>query len=260
MKIRILETPQGVARLVAGTLWQYLEDGAEHLGLATGRTMVDVYREFINMARDRHPGWNWDPIETFNLDEYVGLGPQDKESFHYFMWSHLFSGLSLTPGQTNLLNGLARDLTAECLRYEDLVTCKGIDVQLLGLGTNGHIGFNEPGTPFSARTHVVNLTPATLEQNQEDFLDRIPPRYALTMGIETILSAKHIILVATGASKAKALYETLIGPVGPHCPATALRLHQDVWVYLDQGLWTSLGLEARDYEMADGISLKGLED
>ncbi len=256
MKIRILETSEGVARLVAGRLWQDLEGGARRLGLATGRTMVEIYREFVALARDRYRDWDWSTIETFNLDEYVGLGPKDKESFHSFMESHLFSQVPLPMRQTYLPDGLTKDLDQECERYETLVRQKGLDVQLLGLGTNGHIGFNEPGTLFTARTHVVTLSQATLEQNQHDFAHRKPPSQALTMGIETILSAKRIILVATGVSKAEALYETLVGPVGPQCPASALRLHRDVSVYLDRGLWKHVGLEGQEDDMGPEISVE----
>ena len=258
MKIRILQTQKGVSRLVAGALWQHLEAGARHLGLATGRTMVEIYREFRQLAEEHHGGWPWDTLKTFNLDEYVGLGPSDKESFHYFMQSHLFSHLPLVAGQNFLPDGMATDLNQECRRYEHLVSDQGIDVQLLGLGVNGHIGFNEPGTPFDARTHVVTLSQDTLEQNRADFFHRKPPERAITMGIETILSAKRIILVATGEQKASALYETLVGSVGPHCPATALRLHQDVTVYLDQDLWRHVGLKDQEESLGDVVRIENL--
>lgn len=256
MKVRVLETPEGVARLVAGTLWQEIEGGARHLGLATGRTMIGIYRAFVELAKDRYRDWDWSTIETFNLDEYEGLGRKDKESFYHFMQSHLFSQVPLMQRQTHIPNGVSDDLNGECQRYEDLVKQKGIDVQLLGLGTNGHIGFNEPGTLFTARTHVVSLSQETLEQNQGDFAGRTPPRRALTMGIQSIMSAKRIILVATGASKAEALTQTLVGPVGPACPATALRLHQDVSVYLDRELWHCLELEGREDDMDYAVSIE----
>jgi glucosamine-6-phosphate deaminase len=258
MKIRILNTPQGVSRLVAGTLWQHLEAGAKHLGLATGRTMVEIYQEFRQLAQEHKSRWPWDTLKTFNLDEYVGLGPGDQESFHFFMQRHLFSHLPLVAGQNFLPDGLATDLDQECQRYENLVMHHGIDVQLLGLGINGHIGFNEPGTPFDAGTHVVRLSRETLEQNRADFLHRRPPDRAITMGIETILSAKRIILVAIGAQKAPALYETLVGSVGPHCPATALRLHQDVTVYLDWELWRRLGLQGQAERLGDVAHIENL--
>lgn len=258
MKIRILETQKGVSRLVAGTLWQHLEAGARHLGLATGRTMVEIYQEFRQLAEEQHREWPWHTLKTFNLDEYVGLGPDDEESFHSFMQSHLFSELPVARVQSFLPNGLAADVDQECQRYENLVTQQGIDVQLLGLGINGHIGFNEPGTPFDAGTHVVRLSQETLEQNRADFLRRRPPDRAITMGIKTILSAKRIILVVTGDKKAPALYETLVGAVGPHCPATALRLHQDVTVYLDRGLWRSLGLDGQEESLGDVVRIENL--
>lgn len=236
MQLRVLETSESVARLVALDLWESIEAGARRLGFATGRTMIDVYREFVELAEALPKNWNWSGIQTYNLDEYVGLGPQNSRSFHYFMQQHLFLPLALDNAHTHVPNGLAPDLERECQEYEEIATESPIDVQLLGLGINGHIGFNEPGTPFSSTTHIVKLSGATLQQNAPDFDGSEPPGKALTMGIQTILNARRIMLVATGIAKAQALEALLYGPVGTECPASALRLHPQVSVYVDRAL------------------------
>ncbi|KAF0994688.1 glucosamine-6-phosphate deaminase [Geobacillus sp. TFV-3] len=215
------------------------------LGLATGSTVLGTYHELVTDHRQN--GTSYRRVRTVNLDEYVGLGPDHPNSYRYYMNQHLFAQLDIPLHQTHVPDGLAADLDEECSRYERLIDeLGGIDLQLLGIGRNGHIGFNEPGTPFSTATHVVELTELTREANARFFpsFDDVP-RYAITMGIATILRSRRIVLLASGEEKAEAIARLLEGVVTPDLPASALHLHPDVTIIADREALSLIPKEKR---------------
>ncbi|WP_439442924.1 glucosamine-6-phosphate deaminase [Listeria aquatica] len=196
------------------------------LGLATGSTPETLYAEFIKSDIDTSE------ITTVNLDEYVGLAADDPNSYHYYMNDLLFSKKKFK--ESYLPDGLAKDAEAECNRYEAILNEHPVDIQILGIGTNGHIGFNEPGTSFDSLTHKVLLTESTREANKIYFeKEEDVPTYAYSMGIKSILNAKKIILLAFGKSKAEAIKATVNGPITEDCPASALQNHPDVTIIVD---------------------------
>ncbi|HET7577927.1 MAG TPA: glucosamine-6-phosphate deaminase [Bacillales bacterium] len=204
------------------------------LGLATGSTPLGTYKELIRDHREN--GTSYGKVTTINLDEYVGLDSDDPNSFRHFMDTQLFEALDIPERRIHLPNGTAENLDAECERYDILIKqTGGIDLQLLGIGENGHIGFNEPGTPFSSRTHVVELTESTRKANAR-FFDRPEdvPTHAITMGIDSILQSQKILLLAFGASKAKAIKRLVHGGISEDFPASALKRHDDVTLIADQ--------------------------
>lgn len=219
-----------VAKMVYG---QIVRKPTSVLGLATGSTPLGVYKL---LAEYHARGTDFSRVTTFNLDEYVGLGPDHPQSYHWYMQQNLFSKININPKQTFIPNGLAQDLNAECERYEELIKqAGGIDLQVLGIGTNGHIGFNEPGTAFGTTTHVVELAESTIRDNSRFFesIDQVPTK-AISMGIKSIMQAKEIILMASGGSKADAIYATVNGPVTTDVPASVLQLHPNVTLVVDQ--------------------------
>ncbi|EUJ31521.1 glucosamine-6-phosphate isomerase [Listeria floridensis FSL S10-1187] len=196
------------------------------LGLATGSTPETLYAEFIKSDVDTSG------ITTVNLDEYVGLAADDPNSYHYYMNDLLFSKKQFK--ESFLPDGLAEDAEAECARYEDILKAHPVDIQILGIGTNGHIGFNEPGTAFDSLTHKVVLTESTREANKIYFeKEEDVPTHAYSMGIKSIMNAKEIILFAFGKSKAEAIKATVNGPVDVACPASALQNHPNVTIIVD---------------------------
>lgn len=202
------------------------------LALPTGRTPIRVYQELA----DRYQAGRLDfaAVRTFNLDEWVGLAPSAPGSYAMFMAQYLFSKVNFRSENCHIPNGLAPDLARECDQYEEcLRLAGGIDLALLGIGRNGHIGFNEPGTPFDARTHVAAVAPLTRESNAYAFAGAPVPERALTMGIATILAARAIILLAIGSNKAEILHRALRGPVTPDVPASALQRHPNVLIIAD---------------------------
>lgn len=201
------------------------------LGLATGSSPIGTYQKLV--AACRAGRLDFSHVRTVNLDEYVGLSGEDPNSYRYFMQEHLFSQVNIPRENTHLPNGTAPDLAAECRRYEALVEgLGGVDLQLLGIGRNGHIGFNEPGDSFPPVVHTVDLTESTRQANARLFprLEDVP-RQALTMGVGTILKAGRILLIA-GADKRAIVEEALTGRVTPQVPASVLQLHRDVTVLL----------------------------
>jgi glucosamine-6-phosphate deaminase len=199
------------------------------LGLPTGRTPIGMYERVVReCAREYHC---FRDVTTFNLDEYVGVPPGHPGSYATYMKQHLFEHVDLDPAQAHLPNGMAADLDAECRRYENEIRAAGgLELAFLGLGRNGHIGFNEPGTPFNARTRVVTLTESTRKANAEFFPDGSVPTQAITMGIGTILQAKRIVLLVAGNGKEAALERLRSGAIGEDFPASALWTHGDVTV------------------------------
>ena len=203
------------------------------LGCATGRTMERVYRELV---KQREGGLDFSRCRTFNLDEYVGLAPDNPRSYHAYMREHLFDHVNLDPDHTHLPNGVAPDLGAECRRFEARIReVGGIHLQLLGLGESGHIGFNEPLSSLMSRTRDKALTPTTREQNAAFFggAEQVPAR-ALTMGVGTILEAKEIVMLVTGEGKAAILAQATEGPITAMISATALQLHPNCKVIVDE--------------------------
>ncbi len=204
------------------------------LGLATGSTPVGAYKELIAMYEKGDVSFK--EVHSVNLDEYKGLAPTHDQSYRYFMQDNLFNHVDIDPANTNVPNGLAEDAEAECVAYDKLVESLGYaDLQLLGIGNNGHIGFNEPDSSFTKATHVVDLTESTITANARFFASANEvPRQALTMGIGCIMAARRVLLVANGAGKADALYNTVCGPISPECPASILQLHGDVVIVADE--------------------------
>ena len=204
------------------------------LGLATGSTPVGMYNELVEMYKDGRVDFS--KVRTVNLDEYAGLDGSNDQSYRYFMNHNLFDHINIDKDNTNVPNGVAADLQAECERYEQVVAdMGGVDIQLLGIGNNGHIAFNEPCEEFPEKTHIVDLTQNTIEANARFFssMDEVPKK-ALTMGIGTIMKAKKIVLLANGAKKAQTIYDTVYGPITPKVPASVLRLHTDVTIFADE--------------------------
>lgn len=203
------------------------------LGLATGSTPIGLYKELIKA--DKCGEISFKNIKTVNLDEYVGLPKGHVQSYDYFMKDNLFNHVDIDLNNTNLPNGAADDLEKECERYTALLGEMRQSVQLLGLGSNGHIGFNEPNTPFDSTTHIVNLTESTIKDNSRLFDDiKEVPTQAITMGIKNIMNAKKVLVVANGENKAKAVYNMVKGPVTESCPASVLQNHPDVTVVVDK--------------------------
>ena len=204
------------------------------LGLATGSTPVGTYKQLA--AWNQRGDFSFKEVKSVNLDEYKGLAPTHDQSYRYFMQHNLFDHIDVKPENTNVPDGLAADAEAECARYDDVVAALGYaDIQLLGLGHNGHIGFNEPDSSFTKPTHVVDLTQSTIDANARFFASANDvPRQALTMGMGCIMAAKRILLVASGEGKADAVYKMVCGPITPECPASILQLHPDVTVVVDE--------------------------
>ncbi len=204
------------------------------LGLATGSTPIGLYEALRNGCQNGD--LDFSRVTTVNLDEYVGLDEENSQSYRYFMNKNLFDHLNINKENTHLPNGRADNLDAECERYENLIRDVGpLDLQLLGMGHNGHIGFNEPSDQFIAPTHVVSLTKSTIQANARFFEseDQVP-RKALTMGMRAIMQANTILLVVSGKDKAEIVKEALTGPVTPKVPASILQLHRNLIVVGDK--------------------------
>lgn len=209
------------------------------LGLATGSSPIGLYKRMIRDHEEN--GTSYAGIRSVNLDEYVGLGAESDQSYVYFMHDNLFNHIDIKEENVNLPNGKAADMDAECARYTALLGTMRQDVQLLGIGANGHIGFNEPGTAFESTTNIVALKDKTRQDNARFFasLDEVPT-HAITMGIANVMNAKRILLVANGANKADAIKAMLEGPVTTDCPASILQQHPDVTVIVDEAAASKL--------------------
>jgi glucosamine-6-phosphate deaminase len=245
VKVLILETPEAAAARVGEIVAAALSGGrARVLGLATGETMRPVYARLVAMHRDGRADFSG--VTTFNLDEYVGIAPDHPASFNAFMRDALFDHVNLDPRRCHLPRGDAPDPEAEARRYEEAIAqAGGIDLQLLGIGRNGHLAFNEPTSSLASRTRIKTLTQATRIANAAAFAPDPVPRQAITMGIATILAARACLLLATGASKAAAVARMVEGPLGADCPATALQMHPAATVVLDREAASQL--ELREY-------------
>ena len=202
------------------------------LGLATGTTPIGLYKRMIE---DCKQGTSYKNIKTVNLDEYKGLDVTSDQSYVYFMRDNLFNHIDIDLNNTNIENGKAENAEEECARYNALLEVLQQDIQLLGLGSNGHIAFNEPGTPFGSVTHVVDLQESTIKDNARLFNDISEvPRQAFTMGLKNIMNAKKILILASGANKAKAVHGMLHGEVTESLPASVLQLHPDCTLIIDE--------------------------
>ena len=214
---------------------QVLQKPDSVLGLATGSTPLRAYKHMIELYNQK--AVDFSRVTTFNLDEYVNLDVRDKNSYHTFMYENLFNHINIPDENINFLNGNAWDLDKECRDYEKKIKAAGgIDIQLLGIGSNGHIAFNEPAESFQRWSHVVELKESTIADNSRFFDDisQVPTK-AVTMGIGSIMQAKRILIIALGEHKAKAIKQLIDGNVTPSCPASVLQFHTDVTLMLDEG-------------------------
>ena len=234
MNIIVVNSQEAAAEKAFELVKTGLESGSiKTLGLATGSTPLRLYEKM------RGGNLNASDVTTVNLDEYVGLAASDSQSYNFYMNDELFKDVKFK--QTNLPNGIADDLQAECARYEAILVDNPIDLQILGLGTNGHIGFNEPGTSFDSKTHVVELAEATIEANKR-FFEKAEdvPTHAISMGIASIMEAKEIVLLAFGEAKAEAVKQMVKGPISEDCPASALQNHKNVTIIIDEAAASQL--------------------
>lgn len=235
MEIIRVKDYQALSELAASIIIEAVKSKPNiSLGLATGGSPVGLYANLVKDHKENKTSYK--QISTYNLDEYVGLDPTHEQSYITFMKNHLFNHIDIDMNNVHLPLGNTADPIAEARRYEDLVSKVNIDIQLLGIGTNGHIGFNEPGSDFNGQTSVVNLVQDTIAANARFFAGQedLVPTKAISMGISTILKAKKILLIASGKSKAQAVKEFIEGPVTADLPATALKNHPNVTVIIDE--------------------------
>jgi len=235
MQIIIAKCKEEFDRIAADTVSQQIKDKPNSvLGLATGSTPLGLYAQLVE--RNKRGEIDFSQITTFNMDEYKGLPKDHPQSYHYFMHKYLFDEINVRPENINLPNGEAADWAKECAEYEEKIRAAGgIDLQVLGIGHNGHIGFNEPGTPFEALTSLIELDKRTIKANSRffDSIDQVP-RQALSMGIKTIMQSRKLILMICGRDKAEIAYKAIKGPITPEVPASVLQLHPFITVLLDQ--------------------------
>ena len=235
IKVIICQDKQGVARTAADIFAQAIREKPDIvLGLATGGTPVGMYKELIRMHKEK--GLNFSGVRSFNLDEYLGLSGNHPQSYRYFMDENLFNHININKLNTRVPDGKAQDFQISYQGYEqDIKAAGGIGLQLLGIGTNGHVAFNEPGSSGDSRTRVINLTENTIKDNARFFEDESEvPRKAVTMGIGTILEARKIVLLASGTNKADAVAKAVKGPVSPDVPASFLQNHPDCTFIVDR--------------------------
>ncbi|KMK75516.1 glucosamine-6-phosphate deaminase [Alkalihalobacillus pseudalcaliphilus] len=235
--MKIIETNnyQEMSEKAAHFLIKKVQDNpAIILGMATGGTPEGMYRLLIDDHKNNHTSYQG--VTTFNLDEYIGLPKDDANSYYSYMWKTLFDHIDINDEHVHLPNGLATNIEEECKNYERLIKqYGGIDVQVLGIGENGHIGFNEPGTAFDSHTHVIELTDSTREANSRYFSNIYEvPKEAITMGIHTIMQAKEIVLLASGERKAEALNQLLHAEISEAFPASILQKHSNVTIIADR--------------------------
>lgn len=218
------------------------------LGLATGSTPIGMYENLVKLNQKGEIDFS--EVRTFNLDEYYNLPKNNDQSYHYFMHKHLFDHINIKPENVHIPNGMTDNVDAECERYDELIKeSGGVDIQVLGIGNNAHIGFNEPTVNFEKGTHLVELEESTIEANSR-FFDNIEdvPKKAITMGVGSIFKSRKIMLIATGENKAEAIYNTVYGKVVPEVPASILQFHNDIVLILDKE--AAKLLKEEDYKIA----------
>ncbi|MCR3759663.1 glucosamine-6-phosphate deaminase [Clostridium felsineum] len=225
------EMSKFAAKIVASQV--ILKDNSV-LGLATGDTPLQMYRELINLYNEEE--LDFSKITTFNLDEYYGISEDNPHSYHYYMKNTFFKFINIADSNINILDGKTKDIESECKAYDNKIAAAGgIDLQVLGIGVNGHIGFNEPDVNFEAETHLVKLDEKTVESNARFFASKEDvPTSALSMGIKTIMQSRKILLLASGPKKAEAVFKMLKKKISPELPASILQLHNDTTVIVDK--------------------------
>ncbi|MBI1953361.1 MAG: glucosamine-6-phosphate deaminase [Candidatus Omnitrophica bacterium] len=235
MEVIVKESYDEVSRLSAELIADLIRRKPRAvLGLATGSTPLGTYKELIRLHKE--DGLDFSKVTTFNLDEYVGLVHEHPQSYHFFMWENLFKHLNVNAKNVHIPDGTAKDIPEFCRKYEeDIIRAGGLDLQLLGIGGNGHIAFNEPGSSLGSRTRVKTLDDRTRQDNARFFRNMNEvPRYAITMGIGTIMDARQLILLANGAGKAEAIANTCEGPITAIVPATIVQLHPKATIIVDK--------------------------
>lgn len=235
MKVIIAKNYEQLSQRAYEVLKQVIEkgNGKAVLGLATGSSPIGLYKEMIKDCKAGKVSYK--NIQTVNLDEYMGIDSKNDQSYVYFMNENLFNGLDIDKNNTNFPIGKSADMQKECLRYNGVLNTLVQDIQVLGIGSNGHIGFNEPGTSFDSVTHIVELEEGTRQDNARFFasIDEVPT-HAITMGVSNILASKLILVVANGLSKADAVKAMVEGEIDENCPASVLQKHSNVVVVIDE--------------------------
>lgn len=235
LKIYVESNYEGMSKKAANLLASQIHlNPYSIIGLATGGTPVGMYKELIRMHKEE--GLNFTEVITFNLDEYYPISTDNSQSYYYYMMDNLFNHINVDKNNVHIPNGMAEDVHLECESYEKMIkVAGGIDFQVLGIGPNGHIGFNEPDDKFEKNTHLVHLDEETIKANSRffDSIDKVP-KTAISMGIKTIMSAKKILLVANGKNKAEIIKKAIFGDITPDVPASVLQLHPDVTFVLDK--------------------------
>ncbi len=257
MRVIVVKDPKEMGKRAAQLIVEDMKAHATYvLGLATGSTPLPLYNELIRLHKEE--GLDFSTVITFNLDEYVGLAPDHPESYHYFMWENLFKHININPKLTHVPEGNIPYQTPEdikkiqevCDQYEQMIDdVGGIDYQVLGIGSNGHIGFNEPGSSLGSLTRIKTLSENTRKDNARFFdgnMDLVP-QYAITMGIGTILKARKVVLLANGEGKAQAIKDALEGQVTAMCPASALQMHRYATFVIDEAAASKLTLETYEH-------------
>jgi glucosamine-6-phosphate deaminase len=247
MEIIIQPTPDAASIIAARLIAKLIRSKPDCvLGLATGSTPVATYNELIRFHREE--GLDFSNVTTFNLDEYVSLPPEHPQSYHAFMQEHLFRHINVPAKRIHIPNGMAKDIPGECARYEySIRAAGGIDLQLLGIGSDGHIGFNEPTSSLASRTRIKTLTERTREDNARFFDDDLSkvPMHCITMGVGTIMECHQVLILAFGAKKALAIAEAVEGPITAMNPASILQMHPVTKVLMDEPAAGSL--KKREY-------------
>lgn len=235
MRLIVVDNYEAMSRKAANMVAaQILLKPESVLGLATGSTPLMTYQFLIKLYKDETI--NLDGVTTFNLDEYVGISKGNENSYHYYMEENFFKYVNIKSENQHIPDGNATNLEAECFSYEKKIKSKGgIDFQVLGIGNNGHIGFNEPDLKFEAVTHPINLDDETIKANSRFFESEAEvPKKAITMGVRTIMNSRKVILLANGQNKTETIYKAIYGKIDPHLPASILQLHPDVTFILDR--------------------------
>jgi len=234
MEVRVFKNYETLSKEAAKeVIKQVKEDPCSVIGLATGSSPIGIYQEMIKDYQNNQTSYQ--NVKSFNLDEYHGINKEHSQSYYHFMMNHLFKHIDINHKNIYIPSGETSDLDVECEEYNLMLKQNPIDIQILGIGSNGHIGFNEPGTSLQSVTHYVKLDELTRIDNARFFKSIAEvPKHAVTMGIQNILASHKIILVATGKKKAKAVYQMVKGPIDSSCPASALQMHNHVTIFVDE--------------------------
>lgn len=239
MNLRVVNSYEELSKVAASELSKVIKEKPNAiLGLATGGSPIGMYKELIKMYEKKE--LDFSKVTTVNLDEYIGLNPEHSQSYRYFMNDNLFNHININIANTFVPNGLAKDLEVECKEYDKrIIELGGIDIQLLGVGNNGHIAFNEPDEELSSGTHIITLTEDTIKANARFFANEADvPRRAISMGVGGIMKSKKIVLIASGESKAEAIKGLFSGKITTDNPASMLQMHRDVTVVVDKAAAT----------------------